>query len=150
MTRIAQINLITSLALLSWLAMQGVHEFGHIAGAWAAGGQVERVVLYPTTISRTDLSSNPHPLAVVWAGPIVGIVVPLLAWIAARKIWPRGSYLLRFFAGFCLIANGAYIGAGSFGRIGDAGTMLRYGSGLWQLWLFGLVATAFGLALWNG
>lgn len=149
MRRLAQINLIASLALFSWLAMQAVHEFGHVAGAWMTGGRVERVVLYPTVISRTDLSNNPHPLTVVWAGPIVGVMLPLAACVAARWLWRRGSYLFRFFAGFCLIANGAYIGAGSFYRIGDAGTMLRYGSPLWQLWLFGLLATALGLALWN-
>jgi hypothetical protein len=70
--------------------------------------------------------------------------------LIARRLWRCGSFLFRFFAGFCIIANGAYIGAGSFGRIGDAGTMLRYGSRAWQLWVFGLVATALGLFLWNG
>jgi hypothetical protein len=41
------------------------------------GGTVERVVLHPLSISRTDVSPNPHPVAVVWLGPIVGSVVPL-------------------------------------------------------------------------
>jgi hypothetical protein len=150
MRRLAQANLIASLALSSWLAMQAVHEFGHVAGAWLTGGRVERVVLYPTEISRTDLSINPHPLPVVWAGPIIGIVLPLVALLIVRQVWRRGSYLFRFFAGFCLIANGAYIGTGSFYRIGDADTMLRYGSRPWQLWIFGLMATVLGLALWNG
>lgn len=49
-----------------------------------------------------------------------------------------------------MIANGGYIGAGSFYRVGDAGTMLRYGSRPWQLCLFGLAAMLSGLALWNG
>ncbi|MEX2026825.1 MAG: hypothetical protein WEH44_05980, partial [Pirellulaceae bacterium] len=60
------------------------------------------------------------------------------------------AFLLRFFAGFCLIANGAYIGAGSLGRIGDCGEMLRHGSPIWLLWLFGLLTVPAGLALWNG
>jgi hypothetical protein len=59
-------------------------------------------------------------------------------------------FLFRFFAGFCLVANGVYIGAGSFAAIGDAGDMLRYGSSLWQLWLFGLVTVPAGMALWHG
>ena len=58
--------------------------------------------------------------------------------------------MLRFFAGFCLIANGCYIGVGSFGRIGDAGDMLRNGSPIWTLWLFGFVTFPLGLYLWNG
>lgn len=150
MGRLLQVNLIASLALVSWLAMQAVHEFGHVIGAWLTGGHVNRVVLYPTVISRTDFSINPHPLIVVWAGPLVGSLLPLAIWGLAIALWRRGGYLFRFFAGFCLIANGTYIGVGSFYRIGDAGDMLRYGSSPWQLWLFGIVTIAAGLLLWNG
>ena len=58
----------------------------------------------------------------------------------------KWAYLLQFFAGFCLIANGAYIGIGSFGKIGDAGDkLLRHGSPIWSLWLFGAVCFPFGL-----
>ena len=60
-----------------------------------------------------------------------------------------GAFLLRFFAGFCLLANGLYIGIGSFDRIGDCGEMLRHGSELWQLWLFGAVTVPAGLCLWH-
>jgi hypothetical protein len=57
--------------------------------------------------------------------------------------------LLRFFSGFCRIANGAYIAVGSVAGIGDAGGMLRHGSPPWLLWAFGIVAVAAGLALWH-
>jgi hypothetical protein len=60
-----------------------------------------------------------------------------------------GAFLLRFFAGFCMIANGAYIGAGSFDRLGDAGTMLRHGSPPWLLWAFGFVTVPAGLWTWH-
>ena len=130
--------------------MQAVHEYGHVLGAWLTGGRVARVVLNPLTISRTDLAENPHPLAVVWAGPAVGIVVPLLLWSVASRMRIRGAYVLRFFAGFCLVANGLYIGLGSFNRVGDCGEMLRHGSQPWQLWVFGLLAAASGIWLWHG
>ena len=119
-------------------------------GAIASGGTIERVVLHPLTISRTDVSPNPSPLFVAWGGPFVGVVLPLgllLCIQAGRFKW---AFLLQFFAGFCLIANGAYIGVGSFGKIGDAGDMLRHGSPIWSLWLFGIVTFPFGLYLWNG
>jgi hypothetical protein len=61
-----------------------------------------------------------------------------------------GSFVLRFFAGFCLVANGLYISLGSFGRIGDCGEMLRHGSELWHLWLLGLVTVPGGIWLWHG
>jgi len=147
--RLQQVVLIASTVLGSWLGMQAVHEFGHVCGAWATGGQVARVVLYPLTISRTDLGYNPSPLLVVWAGPVIGIAIPLLLWAAAAAARLPGAFVLRFFAGFCLLANGVYIGVGSFARIGDCGEMLLHGSRLWQLWLFGAATAPAGLWLWH-
>ena len=149
--------LIASTLLGSWLGMQAVHELGHVSGAWVTGGKVQRVVLHPLTISRTDLAENPSPLIVVWAGPILGVLLPILGvllpillWLPAVTIKMPGSFVLRFIAGFCLIANGLYISLGSFGRIGDCGEMLRHGSAFWQLWLFGLVTVPTGIWLWHG
>lgn len=137
-------------SLAAWLGMQQVHELGHVLGAAATGGRVERIVLHPLTISRTDVAENPQPLVVVWAGPLAGVLLPLALWRGAALLRLRIAFLLRFFAGFCLIANGAYIGAGSLGRIGDCGEMLRHGSPMWLLWLFGLLTVPAGLVLWNG
>ena len=142
--------LIASTLLGSWLGMQGVHELGHVCGARLTGGKVQKVVLHPLAISRTDLAENPAPLVVVWAGPLVGVLVPLILWAATAAVKMPGSFVLRFFAGFCLIANGLYVGLGSFGRIGDCGEMLRHGSAFWQLWLFGLVSVPAGVWLWHG
>jgi hypothetical protein len=129
--------------------MQAVHELGHVVGAWLTGGRVSRVVLFPLTVSRTDVTYNPSPLIVVWAGPIVGILMPLLAWRMAIKARLPDVFVVRFFAGFCLLANGLYISIGSFGGIGDCGEMLRHGSSPWQLWLFGIITVPFGLWLWH-
>jgi hypothetical protein len=145
--RTPQVVLILSLLLGSWLGMQIVHEFGHVLGGWLTGGQVARVVLHPLTISRTDWLHNPHPLVEVWAGPILGVLLPLAGWLMCRG--RRGAYLMRFFAGFCCIANGAYIAGGSFDRLGDAGDLLRFGAPMWLLWLFGLVTIPLGLWLWH-
>jgi len=150
MKRLHQVLLVGAFLPLCWLAMMAVHELGHVVGANATGGKVERVVLYPLTISRTDVSPNPCPLFVVWAGPIVGVLLPLALFLAARVGRVNWAYLVQFFAGFCLIANGAYIGVGSFGKIGDAGDMLRRGGPMWSLWLFGAACFPFGLYLWNG
>jgi hypothetical protein len=108
------------------------------------------VVLHPCTISRTDVQPNPHPLLVVWAGPLVGAGFPLLAFVFARVLRSPGVYLFRFFAGFCLIVNGVYIGLGSFQGLADAGDMVRHGSPRWTLILFGLATAPLGLYLWNG
>jgi len=70
--------LILSMLAGSWLGMQAVHELGHVLGALMTGGRVARVVLHPTTISRTELVTNPSPLIVVWGGPVFGALAPLL------------------------------------------------------------------------
>jgi hypothetical protein len=147
--RLHQSVLIASTLLGSWLGMQAVHESGHAIGAWLTGAKVARVVLYPLSISRTDVVENRHPLFVVWAGPVLGIALPLLVWGVAAAAKLRGAFVLRFFAGFCLIANGTYIGAGAFDAVGDPAEMLRHGSRWWQLLLFGVIASATGLALWH-
>ena len=150
MHRFHQTVLIGSAILGSWLAMQAVHELGHVVGAWWTGGEVVRVVLHPLTISRTDLASNPRPLLVVWAGPVIGVMVPAMLWVVAVAARMSGAFLLRFFLGFCMIANGVYIAFGSIDRIGDSGEMLRHGSEPWQLWTFGAVTAPLGLWIWHG
>jgi len=146
----ARALLIASFLPFCWLAMMVVHEFGHVVAAWSTGGTVAGVVLHPLAISRTDVLPNPRPLIVVWAGPLVGSVAPLILWLSLRAVRIPESFLARFFAGFCLVANGAYIGVGSFDRIGDAGTMLQHGSPTLALWTFGCVSILAGFALWHG
>jgi hypothetical protein len=147
--RLHQGILVASVLVGSWFGMEAVHEFGHVVGAWLSGGRVVRVVLDPRTISRTDVDLNPQPLVEVWTGPILGVLLPILAWSLTAACGFRAAFVFRFFAGFCLIANGSYIGGGSFWRIGDCGVMLQNGSPLWQLLAFGIVSVAVGLWLWN-
>ena len=150
MDRFFQGLLIVSTLLFSWLAMQAVHEFGHVLHAWLSGGTVVRVVLHPLDISRTDVFPNPHPQFVAWGGAVWGCLVPLLALVLARLARWRASYLLSFFAGFCLIANGVYLGVGWIDGVGDAGDLLRHGSPTWSLVFFGLISAPAGLWLWHG
>jgi hypothetical protein len=146
-----QVLLLVSLAGFSWLAMMVVHEFGHVLHAWLSGGTVERVVLHPLAISRTDVHPNPHPLVVAWGGVIWGCVLPVCLWAVVRFVAPRHAYLAAAFAGFCLIANGAYLGAGAVFPDGDdGGVMLAHGAARWQLFAFAIPAVAAGLWLWNG
>ncbi|MFG0333659.1 MAG: M50 family metallopeptidase [Maioricimonas sp. JB049] len=135
---------------LCWLGMQAVHELGHVLAAVLTGGEVARVVLHPLTISRTDLSTNPFPLITAWAGPLVGASLPVIVWLVVRRLVPDSSHLARFFAGFCLIANGAYLAAGSLSRIGDSGEILRQGGAVWSQWVFAIATVPLGFRLWHG
>ena len=142
--------LIVGTLLLSWLGMMIVHEGGHVVNAWATGGRVDKVVLHPLAISRTDVNPNPRPLIVVWGGPIWGCLVPLftLLWMRWRQF--RHNFLFAFFAGFCLVANGAYLGVGVWFPVGDALELLHLGTPLWLLGAFGVCASSLGFWLWNG
>jgi hypothetical protein len=107
-------------------------------------------VLHPLEISRTDVAPNPHPQFVAWGGPVWGSLLPCAWWwVASRVGWSR-AWLIRFFAGFCLIANGGYLLGGSIYPVGDAEVLLREGAPRASLLAFGIVATSLGLALWNG
>ena len=150
MNRLHQITLIVSTLVLCWLGMQIVHELGHVLGAWVSGERVDRVILHPLAISRTDTSHDRHPLLVVWGGPLLGTLLALAALAVTRWVRSHWFYLFQFFAGFCLIANGVYLSVGSFDGVGDAGDLLRYGTPRWQLIVFGLVTVPAGLFLWNG
>lgn len=150
MKRLTQVLLIVTFIGFSWLGMQVVHETGHVLVARLTGGEVIKVALHPLIVSRTDLGQNPHPLAVVWGGPLIGSGLPLLVLaLAAAFRWP-GLPLFRFFAGFCLIANGVYIGIGWLLTDGaDPWVMTENGSPVWVLVVFGLLAAPLGLYLWH-
>ena len=148
--RLPQIILIITFIAFSWLAMQVVHETGHVLFAKLTGGEVVKVALQPLIMSRTDVAENPHPLAVVWGGPLVGCLLPLLLFALAAAFRAPAIYLLRFFAGFCLVSNGVYIGVGHFLANGaDPGVMMNNGSPRWLLIAFGTLTFPLGLYLWH-
>jgi Peptidase M50B-like len=148
--RFFQALLIVSTFVISWLGMMIVHEFGHVFCAWLSGGTVSKVVLHPLEFSRTDLSDNPHPLLVVWGGPVVGTLLPLAMWLLTRPPRFRYAYIFQFFAGFCFVVNGIYLGVVSFLHAADPGELMRHGTPQWALVLFGIVAFPLGMILWNG
>lgn len=149
MKRFEQTIMIVSFLAFSWLAMQAVHELGHVAGAWLTNGKVTKVALHPFILSRTELVHNPHPSVVVWSGPLVGVLLPLFVLMLARFFRSPGIYLFRFFAGFCLIANGVYIAFGSSTGAADTGIMIQHGSSRWLVLLFGILTVPPGLYLWH-
>jgi len=141
---------------LSWLGMMAIHELGHVAGAWVSGGTVRQVIMPVMGFSRTDVHPNPSPGVVVWAGPILGVLLPLAGWVLFLGVRARGLVQLhfiekplRFFVGFCLVLNGAYLAFGSFDRIGDCAVILDTGTPAWTMWLFGGVTISAGFVLWH-
>ncbi|WP_437229858.1 M50 family metallopeptidase [Planctomicrobium sp. SH661] len=138
------------LGLVSWLLMQVIHELGHVLAAWMVGGTILHVDLHPLHISETAIRPKPWPEFVVWSGPVVASIVPLLVWGAGRQLRSEWEPCLRFFAGFCLIANGAYLGSAIVAPVGDAFDLVQLGTPRWQLGVFGLVTVPVGIRFWDG
>jgi hypothetical protein len=163
-----------SLLLLCWLGMQSVHELGHVLAALCQGTPVEHVDLHPLHISRTDVAPGGKTRLVVWAGPILGSLLPVLLWRSLPWLertvlclfrtpadrntaghfeeFPQSRLAppLRFFVGFCLIANGAYIGAGIFDPVGDALDLIHLGESPLLLAAFGACCLPAGFWVWHG
>ena len=148
--RFFQALLITSTVALSWLGMMAVHEIGHVAHLWLSGGTVDYVLLHPARLSYTQPGENPWPLFVAAGGAVWGCGLPLALWLIVCRMVPAQAYLPRFFAGFCLVANGAYLGADAFIAGGDARELMARGTPPWLLVAVGVPAVACGLYLWHG
>ena len=132
-----------------WLGMMAVHEAGHVLHARVSGGVVERVSIPLVGFSLTSDAVNPRPGFVAWGGAVWGCVIPLVL-LAVLVRAPRAIRSgAQFFAGFCLIANGVYVGVGWTTGAGDAGELRQHGTPVWSLVVFGIVATALGLFLWH-
>jgi hypothetical protein len=149
MRYIARFILIAVMLYLSALALMLVHESGHVLHAWLSGGRVAAVHFGFFEFSRTELSFDPHPQFVAWGGPLWGCLLPLAAFFVMSIGQFRISRFLCFFAGLCLVVNGAYIGVGWMDNAGDAGTLLRHGAPPWTMCVAGLAAIAGGLYLWH-
>ena len=147
------ILLIVSWMFFCWLAMQLLHEIGHLLAAWWCGAEVVQFHFGLLTISHTMLNDSGQTagtlLMVTWAGPIVGMLLPLLLWGTAAMVRCQETFLIRFLAGFCLVANGCYLLFGPSDGFADTGVLLVHGATRWQLILVGLIGMISGFFIWN-
>lgn len=136
---------------LSWYLMQIVHEAGHVLHCRLGGGRVAGASFPLVGFSQTFYADNPHPLFTVWGGLVFGGVVPLLLLLPPFALWRwPGLHIVRFFAGFCLLANGAYLASGAVLLAGDTHDLAVLGTPRWVMFVGGVPACAAGLWLWNG
>lgn len=144
-----QIIILFIVAILSWYGMMAVHEAGHCFGAVLTGAKLEAVEIPFVGFSRTDFSGGDSPLFVVVAGPLFGVIIPLVLLLFIKKVSNRIKHVLLFFVGFCLAANGAYIGMDAFLRGGDCRQLVQFGCPVWMLVAFGIISFGCGLYLWH-
>lgn len=124
----------------SWCVMTFTHESGHLVGGWLSGGELLEFDLLPWHLPHSRFHPDPQPLVTLWAGPVLGVVVPIsLAWVIRRN-WAF------FIADFCLLANGAYIAAGWIAgdTLLDATRLLDQGAHPAMLVLYSLMTIPLG------
>ena len=141
---------VCALILFSWLGMMAVHECGHVLAAVATGGRIQKVVLFPLAFSRTDVSPNPKPLLVCWSGILVGAILPAACWNIVSRIQSPWVAMLRFFAGFCLVANGGYLLGGAIMNGADVADLILLGTPRWVPIIAGGIMLSLGLCMWHG
>lgn len=96
-------SILVMLLVVSWCVMTFTHEMGHVVGGWVGGGILTRIDLVPWHLPYSIHHPDPSPLITLWAGPILGIIVPCLFSVLIRHHWSI------FIADFCLLANGGYL-----------------------------------------
>jgi hypothetical protein len=130
--------------------MMAVHEVGHVIHAWVSGGRVVSVSVPLLGFSQTIVHPNAREHFVVWGGPAWGVIIPLIGCGVLRIVRGRVPDVWRFFTGFCLLANGAYIGLGwLIAGGGDAQDLLRLGTPRFVMVWFGIACVATGLWCWH-
>jgi hypothetical protein len=146
---ILKITVLVAACYASFLGMEIVHEFGHVLNAIATGGRVVAVEIPLIGTSQTLVAPNPQELFEIMGGPLWGILIPLLACGLARYFTDRVPETLKFFAGFCLIANGAYLAIGWWWPASDGGQLARLEVPKETLVGIGVIASAVGLGVWH-
>lgn len=86
-----------------WVVMNFAHETGHLIGGWLGGATLRSTELRPWRLAYSLHEPDPHPLLTLWAGPVLGVLMPLVLAVFSRHrfIW--------FLSNFCMLANGIYI-----------------------------------------
>ena len=133
---------------ISWYPFMCIHELGHCISAKINRGSIESVTLVPWRFSQTVIRDSRNPLMDAWMGPVIGVILPLLIWLICKK-HPKMDFYSTLFAGFCLLANGLYIGIGWIDKIGDCGDILKHQGNTPSMLFFGILTVIPGFLLWH-
>lgn len=120
--------------------MTFTHEVGHIIGGTCCGGTIQSADLLPWHLPYSIFDPDPYPLVTLWAGPLLGIFVPVAIAILIRRQW------MWFIAHFCVLANGTYIAAGWFqgDRYLDTTKLIENGSSPMAVAAYCVITMSYG------
>ena len=92
----------------AWTVMTVTHELGHVVAGLIGGGRLVELELRPWKLPHSIVGGDTIPLVTLWAGPVLGTLLPLVVAAIARReaVW--------FVAWFCVTANSVYLLLGYF------------------------------------
>ncbi len=107
-TRTSPIATLILWLLWGWVVMTVSHEAGHVIAGAGGGARLVDWELRPWKLPHSLFANDGHRLTTLWAGPVLGCVVPLLVAAMVRRpaCW--------FVAWFCVTANASYLLLGYF------------------------------------
>jgi len=122
-SRVNRLLIFAMLLVASWVVMTFLHELGHVIGGWLGGATLVDCELAPWHLPYSLHIPDPHPRLTLWAGPLFGVITPVIAALIIRRPWAT------FIADFCLLANGCYLALAwlSGDRLLDTPRMLAAG-----------------------
>ncbi len=128
------------LLIAAWAVMTFTHEIGHIIGGTCCGGSLRDFDLLPWRLPYSISEPDPYPLVTLWAGLIIGALVPVLLAMIVQSEWAW------FIASFCVLANGTYIATSwcTGDRYLDTSKMLEHGASPVAIAAYCLVTIGFG------
>jgi hypothetical protein len=124
----------------AWLVMTLCHELGHVVAGMLGGARLTQFEIRPWHLPHSLFVGDSHPLLTLWAGPVLGAVLPALVALSVRR--PA----IAFVAWFCVVANASYLVFGYFGGDGelDSTRMIRAGARPIEVLFPAIIALAVG------
>jgi len=119
------------------------HELGHVVSGLAGGARLTHLELRPWHFPQSHLVNDNHPLLTLWAGPVLGCLLPLLVAFILRRpaCW--------FVAWFCVVANAAYLLLGYYSGNGELDSAKMIHAGARPLELLAAVTIALPPGYWK-
>jgi membrane-associated protease RseP (regulator of RpoE activity) len=70
--------------IIFWYPLSVVHEIGHCISVYVNGGKVDGFVWHFGIFSETVRHGSAHPIIDLWAGSVIGCIIPLIIWYIFR------------------------------------------------------------------
>lgn len=116
------------------------HELGHVIAGILGGAKLIQLELRPWHLPHSQFASDAHPQLTLWAGPVLGCLIPLAVAVVVRR---RAGWFVGW---FCVLANALYLLLGYVSGDGELDSAKMIAAGTRPIELLGFVAVTLPVA----